>query len=704
MRRIWILLAVLTPLMVNAATFGPEIPIAVPEYGLSVGEQVAASLACNDQSCLAVWFELSSGGSGLYSGVIDSDGTVHTATSNLLRTGNQGSSSLVWTGDHYLAVWNDGATRTLVAAPLSRDGLLTGPVQSLTTFPQDVSPNALAWDGHHALVVFNPPGGGLEGVILDANGNLVRTFVLPSSQQAAMYSVAAAGQTFAVAWTGSSSAYIERFDDSGAPLDANPIALGSNVSRVGLASDGSRFGVAFVTSEGSLQRLRIDAATGAIETLPPASFSSQLLGVYWSGDDFVAYAPDINNIDTQQFTSDTVRMLDVSTKFILGPQVVQGPSGAVAIWIDSRPTGTDQHLLGAILDRDATVIRQRDIAVARSAVPQTVPGLALSPFGALLVWQLDRGDEVADSYATRLDRSGKPIDSAPILISHSGARNNERAVLWIGDSYLVVYPGGSTMVGKRISASGAVLDTDPIVYAHGDYVALASNGTTTILAMSQANTFVRLLRLNAAGGVIDSQTIAANNHISNHLAIAANGDEFAVVWTEDHGDGFEVVQDDIFAVRLSATGLPMDASPIVIANSPSDESSPAIASDGRDFLIAYVNGTNIRVKRLLREGTVTTGTFVAEGNASPQVAFAGDRYFLTWSDLALARTATLDEAGVVIDPPSTFAQSDSGVAVRTALVPGLVAYSRGNAAANGIPQLYTRQIVFPAARLRAVRH
>lgn len=712
-RTLWTLLgllgAILFPLVCSATTFGPEVAIAAPEFGLAVGEQVASSLACNDQSCLAVWFGLSNT-AGLYSSVIDADGTVHPTASNLLRSGFQGSSSLVWTGDHYLAVWNDGATRTLVAAPLSRDGLLTGALQSLTNFPENVPPNAVAWNGRHALVVFSTPGG-LQGTLLDANGNLVRSFAV-SSQQTSVYAVAAAGATFGVLWLATTAtsqvatAYMERFDDGGAPLDALPITPATNLKfLMGLASNGSQFGAALVgLDSGSLQRVRIDAATGAVDTLPATSFIVNFtLGVYWSGDDFVAYAADVNNVDTQQFTSDAVRVLDISPKFLTAPQIVQGPSGALATWIDGRPTGTDQHLLGALLDRDATTIRLRDLAVARSAVPQTRPALAPSPSGALLVWQLDRDDEIADTYATRLDRAGHPIDSTPILLSHSGAGNDGRAVLWLGDSYLVVFPSAVSMVGKRISPSGAVLDSDPIVFGNGYLVALASNGATTILVMVDQNFTIRVLRLNAAGTVMDSQTIARSSSIA-YLAAATNGAEFVIAWSEDHSD-FETPRSDIYAVRLTASGVPMDASPIAIAHVNSIDESVEVASDGRDFLFAYTDVFNVSIKRLLREGTVVTGIFFASSSASePRVNFAGDRYFLMWTELGVARAATLDKTGNVIDPPSVFAQSDSGYQVQKALVPGLVAYSRGAAAEGGIAQMYTRQIVFPPIRGRAVRH
>ncbi|HEV8432134.1 MAG TPA: hypothetical protein VGR95_01890 [Thermoanaerobaculia bacterium] len=659
--------------------------------------------------------------------MIDADGSVHPLSSNLVLPGVQRSSSLVWTGDHYLAVWNDMEKLSLVAAPLSSEGMLTGEVQSLTSFPQDVSPAGLGWNGHHALVAFTAPGG-MKALMLDANGQLIRSVAVPSSQ--ASVAVAAAGDTFAIVWAGQAPApavkqtnvYLERFDGNGAPIDAGPVTLASNLQLEGVsaavASNGSQFGVAFMTAtDGTLQRLRVDRLSGAIDRLPPAPFAlfnNQLVGVFWSGDDFVAYATDVNNIDTLRFTSDTVRMLDVSPIFInTPPQVVQGPGGALAIWNDSRPSNSDNHILGAMLDRDATTITQRDLTVSRSAVPQTHPVLASSPAGALLVWDLERGDERADIVATRLDPSGNPLDGTPIAIA-VGATFSNPSVVWAGNFYLVVFPYGPSIAGKRISPTGVVLDKDPIVFGHGDYAAAASNGATTIVAISEGNSVVKVVRLNTDGSVIDTQPVFASRFISRYLAVATNGQEFVVAWTEGKSDGF-VLQDDIYAVRLGATGLPIDASPIAVATTGLNETEPAIASDGRDFLIAYTDDANLRMKRLLREGTVVDALAVVAGFrvTTPQIAFQASRYVLTWTDQYLfspnsdaseARAVTVSSEGAILDPPFVLAQNDSLFSLDTAVASGLVVYSRSNGAEEGIPRLFARQIFVPQVRGRAVRH
>src|ERR1043166_7158949 len=105
-RKLWILLAVvLSPLVLHAATFGPEVSVARPEYFSAYGDQRASSIACDGQSCVALWVEYDAERRGVYSAAIDTQGNVQPASSNLVISGLLADASIVWTGDHYLATW-----------------------------------------------------------------------------------------------------------------------------------------------------------------------------------------------------------------------------------------------------------------------------------------------------------------------------------------------------------------------------------------------------------------------------------------------------------------------------------------------------------------------------------------------------------------------------------------------------------------------
>src|SRR5437762_749213 len=230
MRILGLLSLVLLPLIAQAISLTPEVPVAPPSYGPAVGGEGAESIASDGQSYVALWIEsVYSAHAGLYSAAISADGTVQ-APSKQLRRGYDRNASIVWTGDHYLATWSDSELQAIVAAPLSRDGNFAGEIEIVAANTMIGSSNALAWNGHHAFVPF-PPGGQLRAALLDAGGRSARTSAV-ASNNVGICGVAAAGSTFALAWAETTfsavpmsplpqptypktSVYLQRFDDAG---------------------------------------------------------------------------------------------------------------------------------------------------------------------------------------------------------------------------------------------------------------------------------------------------------------------------------------------------------------------------------------------------------------------------------------------------------------------------------------------------------
>jgi hypothetical protein len=359
------------------------------------------------------------------------------------------------------------------------------------------------------------------------------------------------------------------------------------------------------------------------------------------------------------------------------------------------------HVHGAIVDRDASELLKTGLVVSRSAMPQTAPMLASSPGGPLLVWHEEQSGGSGE-LMTRSSVSGIPVE-IPIA---SDVPTSGCSLAWMGNVFLVVWPSGGSILGKRLAPSGAVLDTAPIILGNGREAVL----TPSFVAFVNADG-IWLIRLNADGGAIDSQPIAITSHSGYDLAAASNGSESVVAWTEGSFSWQFAPPNlrDIYAVRITPGGSPMDAAPIAIGNTAADEAQPAIATDGRDFMIVLTSDANVAVKRLLREGTVVdAGTTLGTYAALPRIAFTGSRYIITWSDYSAARwhglAAALDVAGRVAGPPVEFTASDSAFGIETAVLPDVVAYSRGNAGDEGIPRVFSREILTAPAKARAVRH
>jgi hypothetical protein len=730
MRRLPLLfVAVLYPILLNAATFGPEVPVAPPDYSSAYGYQTASSVACDGQSCVSLWVDYDYARTGIYSSVIDANGNVQPAASNRLISGYVGGASIVWTGDHYLATWTNVDAKTVVAAPLSRDGRISGAIQTIASTFYSPLPTlgGLAWDGRYAFTVFQDSENA-GAAILDANGVVVRKIALPT-HGVMTASVAAAGQTFAIVWTedfqSTTTIKFQRYAENGSLLDDEPITLAQGLpvdfTRAGIAGNGSQFGVAYTPAvDNTLHRLRIDASTGAMETLPVISFTRQLSGVYWSGDDFVAYAADINTIDTERFSFDALRVLHVSPIGVADATLVPGPTGSIAVWTDLRGGNYTHHVYGSLLDKEATAIEKGDFPVSLSVLPQTRPALATSGSGALLAWNRLYDSAVSDIVVQRLDSAGRPIDATPtVLATH--VQTIAPTTVWLGNAYLVVwieFNPGNRILGKRVSANGAVLDANPIVFGDGYRAVLTSNGTLSVLAFARSEGLA-LLRLNADGTAMDSKPITITSQTGDALAAGSNGNEFVIAWAEYDGSPSGPLPGlrDIYAVRLTANGQPIDAAPIVIATSARDERDPAIASDGRDFLIAY-SDDKIATKRLLANGALAgstaedEGVIVDDNGVTPAIAWMGGQYVIAWGvpadDGSTVASTTLDANGTPLDVARALGRSDLHVTVQVAVVPiqgaAVIAYSRGNAADVGIPRVFTRQVVSASPRGRGIHH
>jgi hypothetical protein len=736
------LLLLLLPLRVQAISFTPEVPVAPPSYGPAVGGELAESIAGDGESYVALWIEsVNSAHAGLYSATISADGTVQ-SPSKQLRTGYDRDASIVWTGDHYLATWSDAELQAIVAAPLASDGSLAGEIETVAANTMVGASNTLAWNGRHALVPFFSAGQ-LRVALLDAGGRLLRTVAVPSNN-VSNCGVAAAGSTFALVWAETTystvsavpmspvpqptypktNVYLQRLDDDGETIDGVAFKLAdvpAGTPQLAIAGNATQFALAYSsTADGMIARVRIDAVSSSIESLPPVPLQ-QLSGIYWSGDDFVAYGGVFRGLNLSRFKSQTLDSAITSPVSVVSARVAAPNGTAFAIWLDARDGGGVSHVYGALLDADATTVLKGDLPVSIMPMPQIAPALAASPSGGLAVWFQQRSFETADVMAARVDPSGRTIGTAPALLA-SNVSMDALTVAWLGQVYLVAWTQSGTtpaVAGKRVTAAGVVLDDQEVSLGSGSGPVAVSNGTMSFVAFTSSSGIV-LRRLSAGGALLDASPVVVTSHVGYNLAAGSNGAEFVIAWTEG-SSGWQFAPPnlrDLYAVRLSTTAEPIDAAPIAVGDSERDEWRAAVASDGRDFLIVYTDGTDIAAKRLLREGSLAGVTSKDEGIVigtyalAPRVAFVGGRYLVSWSRFAnsswTAMVGTVTAQGSVLSGASEVADGGPAFGVSTALIPfggaGLLAYSRATAENEGLPRIFLRRVLDTAARAHAVRH
>ncbi|MFB0509359.1 MAG: hypothetical protein ACETVX_02585, partial [bacterium] len=152
----------------------------------------------------------------------------------------------------------------------------------------------------------------------------------------------------------------------------------------------------------------------------------------------------------------------------------------------------------------------------------------------------------------------------------------------------------------------------------------------------------------------------ASGQAQSYPAIASNGTNFLVVWV-DHRSSFN---DDIYGAMVSAQGMLLDSAGILISVAPNNQQSPAIAFDGTNFLVVWVDSRNgwydIYGTRISQSGEVLDPSGIpisiqADMQQYPSLAFDGTNYLVVWQDTRGGSTydiygARVSTSGTVLDP------------------------------------------------------
>jgi hypothetical protein len=257
------------------------------------------------------------------------------------------------------------------------------------------------------------------------------------------------------------------------------------------------------------------------------------------------------------------------------------------------------------------------------------------------------------------------IDSTLIYLPASGRSSatcsdgTDYLSLWIDES-----PESYTNIcGTRIAHNGIVIDSACICLSY--IPTLQSNpaiafGETTYLAVwsdnRSGNYDIYGTRVNPDGEVLDMDNILIASSPNNLLtpAIAYGGSSFFVIWKEQltPSNGY------IRGTRVSEMGMVLDTI-LTINNLPLAYVSPAVSFNGRHFLVAWAIGTFLYGARIDTScGLIDTTNIQIATNpgykGNPSVSFDGTNYLAVWQDnrngSADIYGARIDTAGNVLDP------------------------------------------------------
>jgi hypothetical protein len=290
-----------------------------------------------------------------------------------------------------------------------------------------------------------------------------------------------------------------------------------------------------------------------------------------------------------------------------------------------------------------------------------------------------KGSKPAEVIALRLDRNGAAVDM-PITIPGGGVSmaSNGAVVYTTGMRGFVT---GSRVIGAVLSVEANGLRTvrsDVLSTLPHRQIAPAatSDGVDFLAAWSdqtddtQAVTFGRLSRSGAAmdsGGV---DLMRVNGYVGAY-ATGHAGAAYVIVWH---------LYQQLWAQRISSTGLPIDPAPILIQNDLKGSVQVAVESLGANFFIVWATGT-VYGAFLRADGSVSSPRQIspatpppqntAESHNDPDVAWDGKRFLVAWTTTQSPlfgfppfsyrteiRAVRVDAQGAPIDAASTVVAPD----------------------------------------------
>ncbi len=197
------------------------------------------------------------------------------------------------------------------------------------------------------------------------------------------------------------------------------------------------------------------------------------------------------------------------------------------------------------------------------------------------------------------------------------------------------------LFGARIASDGALLDPVPIPIARTGFATagVAFDGVDYFVVWAGAG--ILGARVRASDGVVlDKSTVGipiSTTTSSRSPAVAFDGTNYLVVWDT----GLYLPTGRVMGMRVAPDGTLLDgtvASGGFVIADPGTHQNPAVAFDGRNFLVAWedttsgeINATRVRaVDHALLDGGSAGGFKIASVGSNPAIAFDGTNFLAAW--------------------------------------------------------------------------
>ncbi|MFO7674982.1 MAG: hypothetical protein R6X12_01490 [bacterium] len=671
------------------------------------------AVASNGTDYLVVWKQALYPDNRVYCARVSATGQLLDPGGVIIRTFTQSGAArcaVAWGDTSYLVLWGYATNYVpkIGGALVSANGRVNpGGIVIADDLQRHYNP-AVAYDGTKFIVAWNASPDGRRwdiratpvsttGQVRYPNGLRIHhgLSLLHANQLAA---VAALPNGSLVAWeskwTGQWDILGTVLDSAGVPLDTMPIIIageGGDARVPVVATNGENFLAVWRAGEGALADILaarvspdgvvLDRRPIAVCTYshaqenPAVAFDGANYAVTWQ--DWRDGNPDIYGA---RVTPSGVVLDPGGSAWTRKPQTESNPAVAAGagnwllVWLDFR-WPNDADVFATRISPDGTVLDSAfPVPDTQALVPkfanQSRPSLAFDGENYLVVWQEDRDVGTGeDIRGMRVSGSGGLLDSVPLLISAAAAEQGYADVAWGDSCYLVVWRDlrvsggyGSEIFGTRVTRDGDVLDGNGIWLSPGTSVgehgpAVAFDGTYFYVAWYR-ETGGNLRHLDAAwvaqGGAIHRRGVGISGEGYKPDIVYADSGLGLLTWIDQRwNSGYA---NEIYAGRIAPDRTYPDPEGLDLTPAHFYEGPPAVASDGRDFLVVFEQTSLAAIYGVpvSREGGVGDAMILSASGSpakpEPAVAYGSPRYLAVWPEGRLLK-------GVWYDPVSGAVES-----------------------------------------------
>lgn len=559
---------------------------------------------------------------------------------------------VAWIGNSWLVVWESAGN--IAAARVAANGAVTQLGAVASTAAAETAPK-IAARGTGALVTWMVDGADVS---------------------ASLFSGTAFGAPFAIAATAAA--------EKSPAVAAAPAGEYLVVFQEGSASDNIRG--QRVTAAGALSGAVFDISTEVGTQASPT--------VDWNGTDFVVvWSTSTGTVDLRAARVNTAGVaLDASPGVTVSnapdqqtfPDISCAAGSCWISWQDRRNLATSSFdVYGATLSTTMSLGTETIISTAARA--QSTTAVARSGSQWLTVWTDLRDGEVRGMFATRVTAAGAVMDAAGVQLGRGMDRHSAPVVSRTSSIWSVMWGASRRAdydaVHVRYNTNGGQLDAAPLDVSAAPASQLPSGSVFVggnLMAVwtddrGGDSRDVYAARINpSTGAPIEANGFAISTAVSDQAGakIATNGTTSLVVWQDRRNASF-----DIFGALVNANGTIAVPEFLICAN-PGDQTRPAVAYDSTNgaYLVAWsdANGqatTDIRAARVSAAGALLdagcgAAISAADGSQSfPDIAFASNRFFVSWEDRRTDPNGDIFGARVSIAGGAIAVQDATGIAV-----------------------------------------